>query len=207
MRTSNLVKLGFAAIAAIGIATTTLADPPDHAPAHGWRNKHDDDHDRHRRDHDGKRKHRYVGYSGRDWDDDYGVASGRCNRDAVGAVVGGVIGGVVGSTIGHGDGRTIAIVAGTVLGAVVGAEIGRDLDREDRACMGHALELGRDGGNVRWDNPRLGATYVLTPTGAYRRGDQPCRKFRIAEYRNGKRKVATGQACRVGDGEWRLIRT
>ena len=82
----------------------------------------------------------------------------------------------------------------------------RDLDREDRACMGHALELGRDGGNVRWDNPRLGITYVLTPTGAYRHDSMPCRNFRIAEYRNGRRKVATGHACRVTEGEWRLVR-
>lgn len=203
MHAKTLVSLGLAAVTVVGVATTTLADPPDHAPAHGWRRKHDDDHHQHERE---RHRHRYVGYSGRDWDDDYGVSSGRCNRDAVGAVVGGVIGGVVGSTIGHGDGRTIAIIAGTVLGAVIGAEVGRDMDREDRACMGHALEIGRDGGNVRWDNPRLGVNYVLTPTGAYRHGSQPCRNFRIAEYRNGRRSVATGHACRFDDGEWRLVR-
>jgi surface antigen len=121
-------------------------------------------------------------------------------------VVGGVIGGVVGSTVGKGDGRTVAIIVGTVLGAVVGAEIGRDMDREDRGCMGHALELARDGRDVRWDHPRLGITYILTPTGAWRNRDQSCRNFRIVELRGGKRRAATGHACRVNDGEWRLVR-
>ena len=60
-----------------------LADPPPHAPAHGWRKKNDP---------------YYVGYTGRQWTDDYGIRSGRCDRDrshmatAVGAVAGGVIG-------------------------------------------------------------------------------------------------------------------
>jgi surface antigen len=185
-----------AAIALAGaIYTSALAAPPDHAPAHGWRNKHDRPGHGH-----------YVGYSGHRWDDDYGIESGRCNRDAVGAVLGGVVGGVVGSTIGKGDGRTVAIIAGTILGAVVGAEIGRDMDREDRACMGHALELARDGREVRWDQPRLGVTYLLTPTGAWRQRDQACRNFRIVELRGTKRRVATGHACRVSEGEWRLVR-
>ena len=64
-------------------APVSLADPPPHAPAHGWRKKNDP---------------YYVGYTGRQWTDDYGIRSGRCDRDrshvatAVGAVAGGVIG-------------------------------------------------------------------------------------------------------------------
>ena len=59
-----------------------LADPPAHAPAHGWRKKHDP---------------YYVGYTGTQWERDYDVTSGRCNREEIGAVLGGVAGGVVGS--------------------------------------------------------------------------------------------------------------
>ena len=44
---------------------------------------------------------------------DYGVVEGRCNREAVGAVLGGVAGGAVGSQVGRGSGRDIAILAGT----------------------------------------------------------------------------------------------
>ena len=187
------IVLGIALAVALG--ATAAADPPDHAPAHGWRKKQD----RPRHGH-------YVGYSGSRWDDDYGVGAGRCNRDAVGAIVGGVIGGAVGSTIGRGDGRTVAIIAGTILGAVVGAEIGRDMDREDRACMGHALELVRDGREVRWSQPSLGITYLMTPTGAWRHRDQPCRNFRIVEVRGSQRRIATGHACRVDDGEWEIVR-
>ena len=45
-------------------ALVGLADPPSHAPAHGWRKKHDP---------------YYEGYTGRKWADDYGVKSGRCD--------------------------------------------------------------------------------------------------------------------------------
>ncbi len=49
-----------AALAALAAALTlpALADPPSHAPAHGWRKKNDP---------------YYVGYTGRHWNDDFGV--------------------------------------------------------------------------------------------------------------------------------------
>ena len=50
-------------------------------------------------------------------------------------------GGVIGAEAGKGDQRAVAIVVGTVIGAVIGAEIGRRMDRTDRSCVGHALEL------------------------------------------------------------------
>ena len=82
-------RRSFAALAgvlvslAIAAPTGALADPPPHAPAHGWRKKNDP---------------HYVGYTGRQLAYDYGIRSGRCDRDrshvatAVGAVAGGVIG-------------------------------------------------------------------------------------------------------------------
>lgn len=112
---------------ALGAAWAT---PPSHAPAHGWRKQHDPG---------------YVGYTGKKWDQDYGIVAGRCNREAVGAVLGGAVGGVIGSQIGKGDGNKVAIIVGTALGAVLGARAGRDMDRSDAACIGHALELARDG--------------------------------------------------------------
>ncbi|TCJ18142.1 hypothetical protein EZJ19_02570, partial [Parasulfuritortus cantonensis] len=76
-------------LAAVIFLSLTLepvwADPPGQAPAHGWRKKHDP---------------YYMGYTGRKWDDDYGITLGRCNRDAVGAVLGGVVGGAIGSRVG-----------------------------------------------------------------------------------------------------------
>ncbi|MEZ5628509.1 MAG: hypothetical protein R3E34_13455 [Rhodocyclaceae bacterium] len=64
--------------ATLVLPVPVLADPPAHAPAHGWRKKHDPD---------------YIGYTGRKWERDYGILDGRCSTEAVGAVVGGVIGG------------------------------------------------------------------------------------------------------------------
>src|SRR4051812_35658274 len=54
-----------------GLSVPALADPPDHAPAHGWRKKHDRG-EREDRDDQG-----YEGYEGKRWDRDYAVLSGR----------------------------------------------------------------------------------------------------------------------------------
>ena len=78
MTTTELARWTLGTVAAVLLAgpMTAAADPPDHAPAHGWRDKHE------RRRHDEGRRH-YAGMSGRDWDDDYEISSGRCNRESV----------------------------------------------------------------------------------------------------------------------------
>ncbi|HEX6265484.1 MAG TPA: RT0821/Lpp0805 family surface protein [Burkholderiales bacterium] len=163
------------------------AEPPPHAKAHGWRKKNDPS---------------YVGYTGRKWQRDYGVIEGRCNTAAVGAVVGGMLGGVVGSRISGPEDRPVAIILGTALGAVVGHAIGKELDASDRACMGHALELAGGRKSVSWTNQATGVAYRLTPTGAFKEGSRPCRRF-TTELQSGKKKdTVKGAACRQGDGEW-----
>ena len=72
----------------------------------------------------------YVGYTGRHWNDDYGIREGRCDRDRVGTVLGAVVGGAVGSAVGNDDNRLIAILAGATIGAIIGHEIGEDMDRQ-----------------------------------------------------------------------------
>src|SRR5262245_15623667 len=127
--------IGILLAATLSFATGVFADPPSHAPAHGWRKKHDP---------------YYVGYTGRQWDHDYGIVEGHCNREEIATAVGAVIGGVIGSQVGDDSGRVVAIVVGTVIGAAIGHAIGRELDDRDRACVGHALELASDGQSVRW---------------------------------------------------------
>lgn len=167
------------------LAQTPLwADPPSHAPAHGWRKKHDPT---------------YQGYAGRQWDNDYGITLGRCNRDAVGAVIGGVVGGAVGSRIGEGSGNKIATIAGAALGAVIGAKIGRDLDAEDSACIGHALELARDGQAVAWTGAG-GVAYRLVPRAGSRGDGVPCRDFDLEV---GGKRMRQG-ACQQQPGVWAL---
>jgi surface antigen len=172
------------------LCMTAFADPPEHAKAHGWRKKHDP---------------RYVGYTGREWPRDYGIVQGHCNRDEIGTVLGAVLGGAVGSQVGDGSGRTVAIVVGTVLGAVIGREIGRDLDDRDRACVGHSLELMRDGQSVRWTNDQTRVSYVLTPLAASKDDAKKCRKFNIKASLEGKAKSSAGRACRNSEGTWSIV--
>lgn len=189
MRTfTGFAKVGVALAAMLGIALPAFAGaPPDHAPAHGWRKKNDP---------------HYVGYKGRQWERDYGIVEGHCDRAAIGTVLGGVIGGAVGSQVGDGSGRVVATILGTVIGAVIGREIGKDMDDADRACVGHALELAKDGQRVRWTNDRLGVTYLLTPM-AIRQGSN-CRPFQLATIVNGRTVSRDSQACRTGDGTWQI---
>lgn len=178
-------------VAILLFPAAVFADPPSWAPAHGWRKQHDPD---------------YVGYTGKKWSNDYGVMSGRCNRDAVGAVVGATVGGAIGSQIGKGDGRTVAIILGTVFGAMVGANIGRDMDNADRACFGHALELAQDNARVTWSNPGTGTAYVVTPQRGFTYRNRPCREYTTRITYSGQSKTVAGQACQNGEGTWDVIR-
>ena len=170
------------------LTTAVLADPPDHAKAHGWRKKHDP---------------AYVGYTGREWPRDYGVVEGSCNRKEIGTVIGAVVGGAIGSQVGDGSGRAVAIVIGSVLGAVIGREIGRDLDDGDRACIGHSLELARPGQSVRWVNDVTKVAYVVTPVAA-KDVKSGCRKFNLKATHAGKSETRETLACRNSEGVWAI---
>lgn len=174
----------------IALPVNVYGDPPPWAPAHGWRKKNDP---------------YYTGYSGKQWDNDYGVVEGNCNREAVGAVLGAVVGGAIGSQIGRGSGRQVAIVVGTVAGAVIGAQIGRDFDNADRGCMGQALELAGDNRSVRWSNPDDGTTYLLTPVRGFQSAGRPCREFNFQTRHRGRTETGTGRACLRGDGTWEIV--
>lgn len=188
--TWKLAQLHCASMALlIALSLPALADPPDHAKAHGWRKKNDPT---------------YVGYTGTQWPRDYGIIGGRCNRDEIGAVLGAVVGGAIGSQVGEGSERTVAIVVGSVLGGVIGREIGRDLDDRDRGCVGHALELAKEGQSVRWVNGKTNVTYVLTPSGGGKKGGKSCRKFSIKAALDAKSKTSEGHACRTADGTWTM---
>lgn len=176
--------------AALLVAPAAVADPPGHAPAHGWRAKHG---------------YYYSGYTGHPWRDDYGVREGRCDRDRVGTVLGAVVGGAVGSTVGRGDSRLIAILVGASVGAIVGREIGRDMDRSDRGCLAHGFEMARDGHSVRWDGARPGMYYSMTPRGSFEHDGYPCRRFTLQREWDGRRHESRGSACRVSEGEWRMV--
>lgn len=177
----------FSLCATIG---TSYADPPAHAPAHGWRKKHDP---------------YYRGYSGYQWQRDYGVMSGECQWQTIGTVTGGVIGGAVGASVGEGSNKPIAIILGSVIGAVIGNQIGKAIDNNDRGCIGHALELGRIGQRVHWVNPDSRIEYNLTPTSDFMQGNQKCKSYRLEWIEQGKRQQANNRACLAEQGQWQTI--
>jgi surface antigen len=178
-----------AGILAMSVPGSSYADPPSWAPAHGKRKKGED----------------YTGYNGKHWKRDYGVLEGRCNREAVGAVIGGAVGGAIGSQVGEGDNRPIAIVIGTIAGAAIGAHIGRDLDQADRACMGHALELAGDKKRVTWKGADGRTTYLLTPVRGFEQGGAHCREFDLRVTSGERKETNRGKACPAGNGNWRIV--
>ena len=180
-----------------------LADPPEWAPAHGWRKKHD----RYDEDHRNKRRHHEegrVGYEGRRWPSDYGILRSQCNREMVGAVLGGVVGGAIGSRVGKEEDRAVATVIGAVVGAVIGAQVGRRMDDADRACVGHALELADSGRAVHWINEESGVTYLLSPLSDYEQAGRAYREFSLEVTAGNKRDVSRQKACRGTDGVWAM---
>jgi surface antigen len=183
--------VAFAAmVCAWALPPTALADPPSHAPAHGWREKHDP---------------YYVGYTGRHWSDDYGIRNGHCDRDRVGAALGAAVGGTIGAAASDGSDRLIAILAGATIGAIIGHEIGDHMDDRDRACFGHSLELLEDGRRVGWQGSTSETTYVLTPDRRFGRDGHVCRHFTLVREQGGRRIVKEGNACRFDQGDWRMI--
>jgi surface antigen len=182
-------RAGIALLMALPCAA--LATPPSWAPAHGWRKQNDPT---------------YAGYSGRTWDYDYGVRSGSCDRGRIGQVLGGVVGGVAGGAIGGeiakgSTDRSVAIVIGAVIGAAIGSEVGRRMDKTDRSCVGHALELADYGQSVRWTNPNTRVTYQLTPLDA-ELGIDGCRQFRLIAHGSFGLSEGRTVACTDGSGVW-----
>ncbi|MGX2039594.1 RT0821/Lpp0805 family surface protein [Methylocaldum sp. MU1018] len=189
---------------ALAFPQGAYSDPPDWAPAHGYRNKHkhyDDRYHERREIHD----HYY------DADRDYGVRSGRCDRTTVGKVLGGVaggaLGGVIGSRVGEGGATPtiIGAVAGTVIGAIIGDQIARRMDESDMFCTGRALDFAGDRRSVHWMNPQNQVDYLVTPLRTFNDNGKRCREFSTRMTYGKQRDSVNNIACRQPDGNW-LIR-
>ena len=91
------------------------------------------------------------------------------------------------------------------IGAIVGREIGRDMNDSDRACMGHALEIGSSGQRIAWNGESPGLEYAMTLGDGFVRDGQSCRRFTIERELDGRSARERAAACRSGEGEWRLV--
>ena len=176
-------SLSVVLLAAI-LATPAMADPPAHAPAHGYRDK---------------QARKFRGYTGVEWQEDYGVSSGRCNTDTVLTVLGAASGAVIGNRTASSGNRAIATVLGAVIGGVIGNEVGERIDEADRACMGHALEVAAVGRSVTWTNPRTRLSHTLVPVRDLKDG---CRLFELRAGAQGRPASLT--ACRSKSAVWEI---
>ncbi|HEX5046984.1 MAG TPA: RT0821/Lpp0805 family surface protein [Gammaproteobacteria bacterium] len=185
-RTVQLVAVSLGLLC--GVAA--IADPPAHAPAHGWRKKHDP---------------YYVGRTGVSWEHDYEISAGRCNREAIATVVGGVVGGAIANRVAEED-RVVATIIGAAAGALIGKKIGGELDERDRDCIGHALDIGQRGRTVVWTNETSGVRYELAPGADSSRNGAPCRAFTLAASRGGEKSSQSGLACQSQPGVWQTVK-
>lgn len=175
----------------VSLALPALADPPAHAPAHGWRAKNDP---------------YYPGYTGKRWEQDFGIVSGRCDRQAIATVLGGIVGGVIGSKVGDDDNRKVAIIIGAAAGALIGNRIGRELDNADRSCFGHALEVGKPGVTVSWANETTGVRYEMLPGAANHDFEGSCRDYQLKAMAGDRVSSRKGVACQAEPGTWNVVK-
>ncbi len=145
----------------------------------------------------------FIGYTGRRWPADYGVTVGRCNRDEIGKLVG--IATPVATKSGRAAARAVAVVVGTTAGSVIGTQLGgRELDRTERACFGHTMDLARPGSRVAWVGDG-GLQFTVTPAQPFQWSGQICRDFHAEVATGAGIRAANGKACQVGDGEWQIL--
>ena len=170
----------------VTLSARALADPPPHAPAHGWRAKH-------------------VGHTGYEWDQDFGVIAGTCDRRAIATALGAVVGGAIANRVAEPENRTVATIIGIAAGAVIGNRIGREIDRSDEACIGHALELGATGRVVVWQNESTGVSYQLTPGADRKQDGSPCREFTLVAMAGSEKSTRQGLACESERGGWEVV--
>ena len=135
----------------------------------------------------------FPGYGDRKWLQDYGVVDGRCNRQALEALLGS------GPLRAEAPSGAVA----TLRGPLVDPGSVRDLGAPDRACLGHALELAADGRTVYWVDASAGYAFRFTPLRNYTAYGWPCREFTV-EVTQAKRKpqIVRSRACRTEDGVW-----
>lgn len=215
--TAAHIRATVAAVTALAMlfgSVAAYADPPNWAPANGWREKHNHHH------------HDDYGEGGErgDYDDDddrggyvvyqpvpvypqpvyYSDNLLRCRGSLAGAAIGGATGAVIGSEIGHGKGKVAVIAGGAILGVLLGAAVGQAIDDGDRACAGNAVAYGPVGQPVYWENPNAGIAYQIVPLRQYIAYGLPCREYTAKARIGGRNQRIHGTACQQPDGSWQV---
>lgn len=108
----------------------------------------------------------YTGYGGTRWSTDYGIGAGRCDRDRIVLETESAPKTLVQRHEENLKNRTVGIIGATGASGVLlsTTRLGGRFDDRDRHCLGHVLELGTTGREVRWSNPAMRQSYVAVVT-------------------------------------------
>jgi surface antigen len=131
-------------------------------------------------------------------------------REGTGTAVGALTGALIGSQFGGGTGERIGgAIAGAAIGGLIGNRIGASMDEEDRRMAYEAemaaLEQGRVGAPVAWQNPGSGRYGNIVPGPVYVQRGARCRSYTHTIYIQGQPEVVRGTACRNPDGTWTAL--
>jgi surface antigen len=127
-------------------------------------------------------------------------------KTQIGAVGGATAGGLLAAVAGA---SPVGLAAGVILGGLAGGAVGNYLDSRDKEAALQAqqqsLTSNKAGETTSWSNPDSGNTGSYTPTNTYTSKDgKICRDYQQTVTINGKQETATGTACKMSDGTWRV---
>lgn len=125
-------------------------------------------------------------------------------------LVGATAGGLIASQLFHGDGAFAGVVAGALIGGIVGNKVGNYMDQQDRINMENAIIHTPVNQQARWTSKRPGpqgqrVTYEVRPVRVTHRHNRYCREYRTTVIIGGRRESAFGRACRMSDGQWKIM--
>ena len=183
-------------VMAVTLSVSALAQPrgrpPEHAPAHGLRAQQ-------------RSQVAYVSHAGNEWDLDFGIKSGNCDRRAISTALGGITGALIANHVADEENRTVATLIGAAAGALIGNRIGRNIDKADEGCIGHALELGESGRPVSWTNDDTGVSYQVVPGATRDRDGSTCREFTFTAVNGSEKSKREGLGCESEPGVWQIV--
>lgn len=131
------------------------------------------------------------------------------NKTTGGTLAGAGLGGLLGNQFGGGAGKGVMTALGVVAGGLLGSQVGKSLDQADVAYASRttqtALDTGRSGQRVSWQNPDTGAAGTVVPRPAYQANGTYCREFQQTITVGGQTQEGYGTACKQPDGAWKIV--
>ncbi|MCP4316530.1 MAG: hypothetical protein GY789_11075 [Hyphomicrobiales bacterium] len=132
--------------------------------------------------------------------------TGLGQKTQIGAAGGAAAGGLLAAAVGA---SPVGLAAGVILGGLAGGAVGSYLDNKDKEealkAQQQALANNKAGQTTDWSNPDTGHTGSYTPQNTYTTKDGlTCRDYSQTVTIDGKQENATGTACKMADGTWRV---